>query len=88
MRIGEGMDGLTLLEVLWAGVDELQGNQLEAAFLEAVNDVADKSALDAVGLFHYDVTNQPTNTASSFSQRTRSKKKKKNGRDRAIKVAP
>ena len=55
MRIGKGMDGLTLLEVLGGGVDKLQGNQLEAAFLEAVNDVSDKSALDAVGLFIYNV---------------------------------
>jgi hypothetical protein len=78
MRIGKGMDGLTLLEVLGGGVDKLQGNQLEAAFLEAVNDVSDKSALDAIGLFIYNVTNQPTNTASSFSQCT--SKKNKNGR--------
>ena len=80
MCIGKGMDGLTLLEVLGGGVNKLQGNQLEAAFLEAVNDVSDKSALDAIGLFIYNVTNQPTNTASSFSQCT-SKKKTEDGGD-------
>lgn len=42
--------GLTLLEVLGGGVDELQGNKLEAALLKAGNDVADEAALDAVGL--------------------------------------
>jgi hypothetical protein len=42
--------GLTLLEVLGGGVDELQGDQLEAAFLEAADDFADETALDAVGL--------------------------------------
>ena len=31
-------------------MDELQGDQLEAAFLEAANDFADETALDAVGL--------------------------------------
>jgi hypothetical protein len=42
--------GLTLLEVLGGGVDELQGNELEAALLEAADDVTDETALDAVGL--------------------------------------
>jgi hypothetical protein len=48
MRIGEVW--LTLLEVLGGGVDKLQGNKLEAALLEASNDVADETALDTVGL--------------------------------------
>jgi hypothetical protein len=79
MRIGEGMDGLTLLEVLGGGVDELQGNQLETAFLEAVNDVSDKSALDAVGLFNYDAT-----TGVLFSQfmHKKGKETKKRKKDR------
>lgn len=42
----------TLLEVLGGSVDELQGNELEAALLEPADDVADKTALDAVGLQH------------------------------------
>ena len=40
----------TLLEVLGRGVDELERDELEAALLEAVDDVADEPALDAVGL--------------------------------------
>ena len=31
-------------------MDELEGNKLEAALLEAANDVADESTLDTVGL--------------------------------------
>ena len=31
-------------------MDELEGNQLEAALLEATDDVADKAPLHAVGL--------------------------------------
>ena len=31
-------------------MDELHGDELEAALLEPANDVADESALDAVGL--------------------------------------
>ena len=31
-------------------MDELEGDQLEAALLEAADDVADESALDTVGL--------------------------------------
>ena len=41
---------LTLLEVLGGGVDELEGNELEATLLEAADDVADESTLDTVGL--------------------------------------
>ena len=36
--------------MLAVGVDELQGDQLEPALLEAPNDVTDETALDAVGL--------------------------------------
>lgn len=42
--------GLTLLEVLGGGVDELEGDELEATLLEAADDVADESALDTVRL--------------------------------------
>ena len=41
---------LTLLEVLGGSVDELQSGELEAALLEAADDVADDATLDAVGL--------------------------------------
>jgi len=44
------VDGLTFLEVLGGCVDELQGDKLETALLEAGNDVSDETALDAVGL--------------------------------------
>jgi hypothetical protein len=43
-------DGLTLLEVLGACVDELQGDKLEAALFKAWNNVSDETALDAVRL--------------------------------------
>jgi len=43
---------VVFLKVLAVGVDELQGNQLEPALLEAPNDVTDETALDAVGLDH------------------------------------
>lgn len=42
--------GRTLLEVLLGGVDELEGDQLEAALLEAGDDLADEVALNAVRL--------------------------------------
>jgi hypothetical protein len=49
--------GLTLLEVLGGGVDELEGDKFEAALLEAADDVSDETALDAVGLNkHCDAT--------------------------------
>ena len=41
---------LTLLKVLGGGVDELHGDELEAALLKPADDVADESALDTVGL--------------------------------------
>ena len=41
---------LTLLEVLGGGVNELERDELEAALLEAADDVADEAALDAVRL--------------------------------------
>ena len=40
----------TLLEVLRGSVNELEGNELEAALLETADDVADDATLDAVGL--------------------------------------
>ena len=40
----------TLLEVLRGSVDKLHSNELEATLLEAADDVADETALDAVGL--------------------------------------
>ena len=40
----------TLLEVLGGGVNELERDELEAALLEAADDVADEATLDAVGL--------------------------------------
>lgn len=36
--------------MLRGSVHELEGNELEAALLEAANNVADKAPLDAVGL--------------------------------------
>lgn len=41
---------VVLLEVLFAGGNELDGDELEAAVLEALDDGADDAALDAVGL--------------------------------------
>jgi hypothetical protein len=38
-----------LLEVLLRGGGELEGDELEAALLEAGDDLADEAALDAVG---------------------------------------
>lgn len=43
-------DKLTLLEVLGGCMDKLESNEFEAALLEAADDVADKAALDTVGL--------------------------------------
>ena len=40
----------TFLEVLLGGVDELEGDQLETALLEAGDDLADEVALNAVRL--------------------------------------
>lgn len=40
----------TLLEVLGSGLNELEGNELEAALFEALDDLSDKSTLDTVGL--------------------------------------
>jgi hypothetical protein len=41
---------IVLLEVLLAGADELEGNKLEAAVLEAGDDGANESTLDTIGL--------------------------------------
>lgn len=38
-----------LLEVSLGGLGDLEGDELEAALLEAADDLADESALDAVG---------------------------------------
>ena len=73
MRIGDSRVGLTLLEVLGGGVDELQGDQLEAAFLEAANDFADETALDPVGLMiiaHQQTANSYTMGDQRGSART------------------
>ena len=43
-------DKLTPLEMLGGCVDELESDEFEAALLEAADDVADKTALNAVGL--------------------------------------
>ena len=48
-------------------MDELEGNELEATLLEAADDVADETALDAVGLVgaevEHDVQNDEQSTA-------------------------
>lgn len=48
MRGGEGVQ--TVFEVLLGGEGELGGDELEAAFLESGEDLADETAVDAVGL--------------------------------------
>ena len=40
----------TRLEVVWGGVNELQGDKLEATALETTDDIANESPLDTVGL--------------------------------------
>jgi len=40
----------TVLEVLGGGMDELEGDELEATLLEALDDLSNESTLDAVGL--------------------------------------
>lgn len=47
---GTGRDGRTLLEVGLGGLDELEGDELEAALLEPSDDLADEVALNAVRL--------------------------------------
>lgn len=44
--------GTYLLEVVLTSVHELHGHKLEATVLEALDDLADETALDAVGLNH------------------------------------
>lgn len=44
--------GVVLLEVVLTGVHELHGHELVATVLEALDDLADETALDAVGLNH------------------------------------
>jgi hypothetical protein len=41
---------LTLLEVLGGRMDELESDEFEAALLEAADNVADETALDAIRL--------------------------------------
>jgi len=43
-------DQLTLLEVFLRGLDDLEGNDLVSALLEAADDLSDESTLDTVGL--------------------------------------
>jgi len=47
-----GVMGLTLLKVLGGGVNELEGDELEATLLETADDVSDETAVDAIGLLH------------------------------------
>jgi len=47
-----GVMGLTLLKVLGGGVNELEGDELEATLLETADDVSDETTVDAVGLLH------------------------------------
>lgn len=47
---GSARDGLTRLEMRGGSVNELQSDELEATLLEAADDVAYETALDAVGL--------------------------------------
>ena len=42
----------TLLQVLGRGVNEFEGDELEATLLETADDVSHESAMDAVGLLH------------------------------------
>ena len=48
LRDGKGLQ--TLLEVLGVRMDELESDEFEAALFKTADDVADKTALDAVGL--------------------------------------
>ena len=41
---------LAFLKVLWGSMDELHSDELEATLLKPLDDVANKSALDTVGL--------------------------------------
>ena len=45
-----GLSRRTLLKVLDRRVDELHGDELEAALLKALDDLANEPTLDAVGL--------------------------------------
>lgn len=47
-----GQVGVVLLQQLLARLLELEGDQLEALHLEALDDLADQSTLDTVGLHH------------------------------------
>jgi len=67
---GSERDGLTLLEVFGRSVDELESDELEAALLEAGDDVSDESALDAVGLFTRGGRSMDTSTSSVRRGRT------------------
>lgn len=54
---------VVLLEMLLAGSDELDGDKLVAAFLEAGDDIADQPALDAVGLDSNEAGDEVSHTA-------------------------
>ena len=41
---------LTLLEVRTGSMDELESDEFETTLLEATNDVANETSLDAIGL--------------------------------------
>merc|ERR1712000_392958 len=47
-----GQVGVVLLKELLGGVGHLQGSELEALLLKALDDLADQATLDAVGLDH------------------------------------
>jgi len=49
-KVGGSIERLTLLEVLLSGGNQLQGNELEATVLKALDDPANEPALDAIGL--------------------------------------
>ncbi len=60
--------GLTLLEVLGRGVNELESDELEATLLETADDVPDETALDAVGLLHGATDTIPFNQTQSHER--------------------
>jgi hypothetical protein len=49
-RVGKDGEARTVFEVRFGGQGELGCDELEAAFLESSEDLADETAVDAVGL--------------------------------------
>lgn len=49
-RVGRDGGARTVFEMFFGGQGELGCDELEAAFLESGEDLADKTAVDAVGL--------------------------------------